>query len=252
MTRLLVPMLHPDPRSGFPDPAASEHPDGLLAWGGDLHPQRLLNAYRAGIFPWYSADSPILWWSPEPRAVMLPEHIEISRRLARTLRQARFSLSMDCAFEAVMDGCAGPRADGDDTWITPELRASFIELHRMGHAHSLEVWMDGALAGGLYGLALGKIFFAESKFHRRRDASKIALVMLMRALAAWEYLLVDCQVWNPHLERLGVRLLSGEDFRAILAEGTRRPDQIGCWRARLQSAAGEFDPIEILGSPPGS
>lgn len=228
-------MLHPDPRSAFPDPARSTHPDGLLAWGGDLAPQRLLRAYRQGIFPWYGQESPILWWSPEPRAVLLPGHLHISRSLARTLRRGRYSISMDRDFTAVIDACAAPRADSDDTWITAQLRDAFLELHRMGHAHSLEVWMDGELAGGVYGLALGKIFFAESKFHRRRDASKIALAWLLRALEHWDFLLVDCQVWNPHLERLGVRLLSGEDFRSVLEAGTQRADQVGCWTERMRA-----------------
>lgn len=252
MRRVAVPRLHPDPGAPFPDPASCEHPEGLLAWGGDLHPRRLLNAYRAGIFPWYSAGSPILWWSPEPRAVMLPGQVEISRRLSRTLRQARFRISMDCAFDAVVGGCAAPRDEGDGTWITPDLKDAFSRLHRMGHAHSLEVWMDDELAGGVYGLALGKVFFAESKFHRRRDASKIALVTLMRALEAWDFLMVDCQIWNPHLERLGVRLLSGEAFRAVLAEGTGRSDEVGPWRHRLQALSGLFSPVDILDSAPAS
>lgn len=232
-------MLHPDSRSAFPDPARSTHPEGLLAWGGDLAPSRLLRAYRQGIFPWYSKNSPILWWSPEPRAVLLPGHLHISRRLARTLRRGRYSISMDRDFAAVIDACAGPRADCDDTWITTELRNAFLNLHQMGHAHSLEVWMDGELAGGVYGLALGKIFFAESKFHRRRDASKIALVWLLRALENWGFLLVDCQVWNPHLERLGVRLLSGDDFRSVLEAGTTQADLVGSWTERMVSIGPE-------------
>ena len=241
MARFVIPQLGPEPASPFPDPARCLHPDGLVAWGGDLDPRRLLKAYALGIFPWYSDDSPILWWSPEPRAVMLPDHVAISRRLARTLRQARFALSMDQAFEAVIDACAGPRSDSDGTWITPELRAAFSSLHLQGHAHSLEVWMDGELAGGLYGLSLGKIFFAESKFHRRRDASKIALVMLMRALHAWGFLFADCQVWNPHLETMGVRLLAGDDFRALLDEGTQRADQVGAWSRRFAALGLEQD-----------
>ncbi len=235
MSEPVIPRLHPDPGAGFPDPARVLHPDGLLAWGGDLHPQRLLHAYRQGIFPWYGKGSPILWWSPDPRAVFIPGHVHVSRRLARTLRQGDFQLSMDRDFAAVIDGCAAPRADDEGTWITPELRDAFIELHRAGHAHSVEVRADGALIGGLYGLSIGKIFFAESKFHRRRDASKIALVALMDALAQWDFLLADCQVWNPHLERMGVRLLAGDDFRAILDEGTQRSDQVGSWRDRFDS-----------------
>ncbi len=237
----MIPRLGPGPDAPFPDPGLNDHPEGLVAWGGDLDPRRLLRAYRAGIFPWYSHGSPILWWSPEPRAVMLPSQASVSRRLTRTLRQGRFAVSMDLAFAEVIDGCAAPRGEDEGTWITSELRTSFLELHRQGHAHSFEVWMDDELAGGVYGLALGKIFFAESKFHRRRDASKIALVLLMRALQAWEFLLIDCQIWNPHLERLGVRLLDGERFRQVLAVGTDIPDRIGPWTQRLAQCAGITD-----------
>lgn len=233
MTRHFIPQLAPEPEAAFPDPARLTHPEGLLAWGGDLHPKRLLVAYRQGIFPWYE-NPPILWWSPSPRAVLLPGHIHVSRRLRRTLRSTDFRLSMDEDFSAVIDGCAVRREDQAGTWITPELKAAFLELHRAGHAHSLEVWMGDELAGGLYGLSQGKIFFAESKFHRRRDASKIALVALMHALGRWNFLLADCQVWNPHLERMGVRLLDGDDFRAVLAQGVRQEDQTGSWRDRFE------------------
>ena len=242
MTRHFIPQLGPEPTSPFPDPAAATHPEGLLAWGGDLHPQRLLHAYRRGIFPWYE-NPPILWWSPSPRAVLFPDHIHISRRLRRTLRGHACRLSMDEDFAGVIDGCAGPRAEQAGTWITPELRAAFLELHAMGHAHSLEVWNDEQLAGGVYGLGQGKIFFAESKFHRQRDASKIALVALMHALRRWGFLLADCQVWNPHLERMGVRLLSADQFQALLAEGIRRQDLVRCWHdrfARLAISPGEL------------
>jgi leucyl/phenylalanyl-tRNA--protein transferase len=234
MIQHLIPQLAPDPGAPFPDPAELTHPDGLLAWGGDLHPQRLLRAYRRGVFPWYQ-NPPILWWSPTPRAVLLPGHIYISRRLRRTLRQGAFRLSMDEDFVGVIDACAAPREDQAGTWITPDLRAAFVELHQAGHAHSLEVWINDELAGGLYGLSQGKIFFAESKFHRRRDASKIALVGLMHALDQWGFLLADCQIWNPHLERMGVRLLNGQEFRAVLAEGTGQADQTGSWRERFEA-----------------
>lgn len=240
--RHFIPQLAPDPKSRFPDPATVSHPEGLLAWGGDLRPERLLRAYRQGIFPWYEKP-PILWWSPAPRAVFLPGHVHVSRRLRRTLRQGAFRLSMDADFSGVIDGCAAPRAQDGGTWITSELRAAFLDLHRAGHAHSLEVWLDDELAGGLYGLSQGKIFFAESKFHRRRDASKIALVALMHALHRWNFLIADCQVWNPHLERMGVRLLDGDEFRAVLAEGTQHEDQIGNWQARF--AALQVQPQDL-------
>ena len=236
MNRISIPQLGQDPDSPFPDPADSPHPDGLLAWGGDLHPQRLLNAYRDGIFPWYEHGSPILWWSPEPRAVLIPGYQTHSRRLRRTLRQGRYEASLDGDFAAVMDACAAPRSEQDGTWITPAMRSAYIELHRLGHAHSVEIYPDGGgeLIGGLYGVAIGKVFFAESKFHRQRDASKIALCVLMRCLETWGFLVADCQIWNPHLERLGVDLLNGEQFRTILALGVDRKDVIGPWSNRLE------------------
>jgi leucyl/phenylalanyl-tRNA---protein transferase len=233
MSRIPIPQLGESPDSPFPDPARCPHPEGLLAWGGDLHPKRLLNAYRQGIFPWYETDSPILWWSPEPRAVMIPGHVHISRRFARTLRQGRFQASVDTDFDEVIRACAETRPGQDGTWITPHMQGAYRRLHRLGHAHSIEIVMDNELAGGLYGVAMGRIFFAESKFHRRRDASKIALVVLMRALETWGYLLADCQVWNPHLERLGVRLLSGEHFREMLAIGVDQPQPETAWRNGL-------------------
>lgn len=251
MNRYGIPRLGDLPNSPFPDPQLTEHPDGLVAWGGDLHCDRLLRAYRMGIFPWYSEGSPILWWSPEPRAVMLPGQIEVSRRLERTLRQGRFTISMDLAFEQVIDGCAAPRQDDEGTWITSDLRAAFIALHQQGHAHSFEVWMDDELAGGVYGLGLGKIFFAESKFHRRRDASKIALILVLRALEHWGFLLLDCQIWNPHLERLGVRVMAGEDFRHVLDVGADIPDHVGSWTQRLAGLASDLGPAPILSARPG-
>ncbi|MDZ7789795.1 MAG: leucyl/phenylalanyl-tRNA--protein transferase [Xanthomonadales bacterium] len=231
----LIPRLADSPDSPFPDPAANQREDGLLAWGGDLHPTRLLNAYAQGIFPWYEAPGPILWWSPEPRAVMLPGGMHLSRRLRRTLRQGHYRVEADRAFNEVVAACAEPRDDQDGTWITPEMQAAYGRLHAMGHAHSIEIRdTDGqALIGGLYGVAIGRIFFAESKFHRRRDASKIALAALMRALGEWEFMLCDCQLWNPHLERLGVRMLSGELFRAALARGVVEDAAIDDWSAGI-------------------
>lgn len=231
-----VPQLGPSPESPFPDPAECPREDGLLAWGGDLHPVRLLNAYTQGIFPWYEAPGPILWWSPEPRAVMLPGAMHLSRRFRRTLRQGRFHVSADQAFDEVVSACAAPRRDQDGTWITPQMRQAYNQLHTLGHAHSIEIRDEAdELIGGLYGIAIGQIFFAESKFHRRRDASKIALAVLMRALEEWGFLLCDCQLWNPHLERLGVRMLSGELFRAALARGVSEPPPVEDWSSAFQS-----------------
>ena len=230
-----IPQLGASPDSPFPDPAAARGEDGLLAWGGDLHPERLLNAYAHGIFPWYEAPGPLLWWSPEPRAVLLPEAMHLSRRFRRTLRQGRFSVHADSAFDQVTAACAEARGDDQGgTWITPEMQRAYGRLHRLGYAHSIEIRSeDGELIGGLYGVALGRIFFAESKFHRRRDASKIALAVLMRALSQWNFLLCDCQLWNPHLERLGVTMLSGELFRAAIARGVPDPPAVDDWSTAI-------------------
>jgi len=224
MPRIAIPQLDPDPRSSFPDPARAEHPDGLLAWGGDLSPTRLVNAYRSGIFPWFNDSSEILWWSPEPRAVMIPNGWHLPRRLRRTLRQGAYRISVNDRFSEVIDGCAAerdrPQDEAGGTWITSDMKAAYRRLHGMGLAHSVEVLSpEGELIGGLYGVALGRIFFAESKFHRARDASKIALAVLMRILETEDFLLADCQLWNPHLETLGVRLLSFEQFRQVLKAG---------------------------------
>ncbi|MCC5864361.1 MAG: leucyl/phenylalanyl-tRNA--protein transferase [Wenzhouxiangella sp.] len=232
MKRYHIPQLGPDPASPFPAPGQSNHPEGLVAWGGDLNSARLINGYRQGIFPWYEHGSPILWWSPEPRAVLIPGAWTPPRRLCRTLRQGRFEVHLDQNFAAVVDACAGPRSGQTGTWITPAMHRAYCELHRLGHAHSFEIHDGGQLIGGLYGVAIGKIFFAESKFHFRRDASKLALAVMMRCLQSWEFLLADCQIWNPHLERLGVRLMTGAEFRQVLAAGIDRPDQIGSWQAR--------------------
>ncbi len=235
MQRYHIPQLGKDPASPFPQPALSNHPEGLVAWGGDLSPKRLLNAYRHGIFPWYEHGSPILWWSPDPRAVLIPGSWAPPRRLRRTLRQGRFEVRMDHDFTAVIDACAAPRNGQTGTWITPSMRKAYLRLHELGHAHSVEIFDQGQLAGGLYGVAVGRVFFAESKFHWRRDASKIALSVLMRALETWDFLLTDCQIWNPHLERLGVRLLSSEEFQAVLKAGTPQPGLVGNWGPRLAS-----------------
>lgn len=218
-----VPLLGDDPRSPFPDPSDCRHPDGLVAIGGDLDRERVLNGYRNGIFPWYEADGPILWWSPDPRAVLIPGHVHVSRRLARTVRQQHFRVTVDAAFSDVIRACAGPRRDGDGTWITDGMIDAFTGLHAHGDAHSLEVWDDEGLAGGIYGVAIGRIFFAESKFHHRRDASKVALVELMHRLEASGFLLCDCQLWNPHLEHFGVRMVDREDFLRLVRHGVELP-----------------------------
>lgn len=223
MRQHVVHVLDASPDAPFPDARTCDHPDGLVAVGGDLSRTRLLNAYRQGIFPWYEPGGPILWWSPDPRAILIPGHVHVSRRLARTLRQGRFDITIDKAFKAVIDGCAAPRDDSAGTWITEEMRSAYIALHERGDAHSLEVWREGKLAGGLYGVSVGRIFFAESKFHYERDASKIALVALMQRLERLGYLLCDCQLWNPHLERFGVRMVARGDFLRLVGHGVELP-----------------------------
>lgn len=230
MKSIPLPELGRDPDSPFPDPLLFARAEGLLAFGGDLHPIRLLNAYRQGIFPWYESGSPILWWSPEPRAVLLPGRMHIPRRLRRTLRQGRFRVSADTDFAGVIRACAAPRDGQEGTWITAGMQRAYRRLHAAGYAHSIEIRSTrGSLIGGLYGVALGRIFFAESKFHRRRDASKIALASLMRCLEAWDFRLCDCQLWNPHLETLGVRLLSGEQFHAMVTREVQGKSMRGPW-----------------------
>ena len=208
---------------------ALRHPDGLLAAGGDLSTPRLLAAYAQGIFPWYEEGQPILWWSPDPRAVFLPDSIRISRSLRKTLRQNRFEISFDRAFPEVVQGCAEPRSYGTGTWITSEMMDAYNRLHHEGHAHSIEVWDESGLAGGLYGLAIGEVFFGESMFSRIRDASKVALVRLAEELFVCGFVLIDCQVDSPHLQSLGATLLRRSKFLGLLKEHCAVPEPIDPW-----------------------
>ena len=198
-----MPVFRLTDRLAFPDPRLASA-EGLLAVGGDLSPERLLLAYSLGIFPWYSSDEPPLWWSPDPRCVIFPAAVHVSRRLGRVLRQQHFTVTCNRAFAQVVSACADlrPSAQGG-TWLVPEMQAAYRRLHRLGYAHSVEVWRNGQLAGGLYGVAIGRFFFGESMFHRVSDASKIALVQLCCHLAGREFELLDCQVPNPHLFRMG-------------------------------------------------
>jgi leucyl/phenylalanyl-tRNA--protein transferase len=203
----------------FPDvEEALSEPNGLLAVGGDLSSQRLLSAYRRGIFPWYSQDQPILWWSPDPRCVLFPEDLKVSRSLRATLRKDLFQISVDRAFRQVMVGCAGPRRGQPGTWVTPELIEAYEHLHRLGYAHSVECWRDGRLVGGLYGVALGRVFFGESMFAQEADASKVCLVHLVRDLRNRGFTLIDCQVPTPHLESLGAVTIPRQRFIEMLKE----------------------------------
>lgn len=201
----------------FPDVSlALTEPDGLLAVGGDLTVKRLLTAYQRGIFPWYSEDQPILWWSPDPRTVLFPEQLKISRSLRKTLRNKPFTVSFDRAFTEVIQACSEPRPDQNGTWISEEMQQAYIRLHAEGHAHSVECWLDSKLVGGLYGVSIGKVFFGESMFSRTSDASKVAFVCLVKHLQAKGYPLIDCQVHSEHLESLGASNIPRVEFIGFL------------------------------------
>ena len=202
---------------------ALEEPCGLLAAGGDLSPERLIAAYRGGIFPWYSPGQPVLWWSPDPRAVLFPEEFHCTRSLAKTLRNGGFSYSMDRDFPAVIDGCAAPRAASPGTWITSDMRAAYLELHHLRHAHSIEIWRGAELVGGLYGVRLGGVFFGESMFSRARDASKAALAHLVAVCRRNSLAVIDCQLPSRHLTSLGSRTIPRSQFQALLREQVRVP-----------------------------
>jgi leucyl/phenylalanyl-tRNA--protein transferase len=214
----------------FP-PAGEAEPSGLLAVGGDLSSERLLAAYAAGIFPWYEDPQPILWFSPDPRWLLLPEDLHVARRLERTLRQRRFEVRLDTAFSRVIRACASVRrAHERGTWITPAMIAAYEGLARLGFAHSAEAWQAGELVGGVYGVSLGGAFFGESMFTLRPDASKVAFVTLVRQLAAWGFDFVDCQVRTPHLESFGARAWPRAEFLRRLEATLRRETRRGSWR----------------------
>ena len=202
------------------DSALSE-PNGLLAVGGELSPDWLLAAYRRGIFPWYSSDQPILWWSPDPRLVLVPAKMRITRSLRKTLRRHRFDVRFDTAFREVVAACAAPREPDLGTWITDEMQDAYLRLHELGYAHSVESWVGDELVGGLYGIALGRAFFGESMFSRKTDASKAALAHLAHYLQQQDFAVIDCQMTTSHLLSLGAEEMSRRDFCAGLAAWTR-------------------------------
>lgn len=247
----MIPWLeHEDP---FP-PAnqALTEPDGLLAAGADLSPERLVAAYTQGIFPWFEEGQPILWWSPDPRMVLFPEELHVSRSLAKAIRAQRYALSFDAAFPDVMRACAEPRDGQDGTWISEAMVRAYTVLAQRGFAHSVEAWQDGALAGGVYGVAIGRVFFGESMFARRRDASKVALVQLVRQLRRWGVGIVDCQVSTPHLASLGARSIPRREFLQIVAQGVREAPPAASWRfdTDLYNGRGdESDAAERDGGP---
>ena len=226
---MVVPIFRLGPDVAFPDPARAE-PDGLLAVGGDLRPERLLAAYALGIFPWFDDSSPILWWSPDPRLVLEPERLHVSRSLQRTIRRGRFRVTADTAFERVIRRCAARRRPGQrGTWITRDMVDGYVQLHRLGIAHAFEAWEGDALAGGLYGVSLGAAFFGESMFADRPDASKVAFVHAVEWLSARGIRLVDCQVRTEHLVSLGAREIPRREFLARLARALDEPTHHGRW-----------------------
>ncbi len=213
----------------FPSPELAES-SGLLAVGGDLSEARLLRAYSMGIFPWYSHRDPILWWSPDPRLVLFPDKLKISRSLKQTMRKKMFTVTLDRAFDKVISSCARVhgRADGE-TWITGDMREAYIGLHDAGYAHSVEVWCDEQLVGGLYGVSLGSAFFGESMFTKKNNASKVALVTLAQQLVKWNFSFMDCQLATPHLKRFGAQEIPRTQFLTLLESALLRPVKKGKW-----------------------
>lgn len=234
-----------DPQQPFP-PAhlAMRDPNGLLAIGGDLSVARLIRAYGSGIFPWYNPDEPILWWSPDPRAVLMPDQMRQSRSLQRAIRRADYAVTLDLAFADVLKACSSSRARSRGTWLGNEMRQAYGELHARGYAHSVEVWRAGELVGGLYGVALGRVYFGESMFSLQTDTSKIALHWLALQLIRWDFHLIDCQVGSEHLKSLGAVDVSRERFLNLLRIAIEQPPRTGQWRFDIgQPSAREHLPM---------
>src|SRR5476649_1087066 len=224
----MIPWLRSEDR--FPPlTAALAEPNGLLAAGGELSPARLVDAYRQGIFPWFSPGQPILWWSPDPRMVLIPHELKVARSLKKALRNRAYEVRADTNFRTVIVACAQPRPEQDGTWISVGMIDAYCALHELGLAHSIETWIDGELAGGLYGVALGRMFYGESMFTRVPDASKIALVHLTRQLERWQFGMIDCQMHTPHLASLGAREIPRADFMHTLQELVNYPHIPGRW-----------------------
>ncbi len=222
----------PDEYVVFPDPEEAD-PDGLLAVGGDLTLPRLLEAYKNGIFPWYGPGAPILWWSPHPRPVLYPQQMHVPSRLRRLMRKRPFNVSLDTAFESVMRNCASAtRPQGEGTWIIDDMILAYTTMFVAGYAHSVEVWEEGELVGGVYGVALGRAFFGESMFYKRPNASKVALVSLARLLANWGFRFIDCQQTTEHMIRYGLQELPRPRFMRELREALRWPMRPGSWEKR--------------------
>ncbi len=219
----------------FPHPETSDK-QGLLAIGGDLAPERILQAYSQGIFPWFEPGCPILWWAPNPRLILLPHEMKLTRSLKKSLKKP-FSFSIDTDFAAVIQGCATFNGRENNTWISKEMQAAYIRLHEMGYAHSFEVWGNGRLVGGLYGISLGRAFFGESMFHTVTDASKVALYYLCQVMQDWEFDFIDCQIPNTHLLTLGTKMISRKEFSHLLNTTLKHPTKLGTWTRPKLSVA---------------
>ena len=191
---------------------ATIEPNGLLAIGGDLSPQRLLNAYRHGIYPWFDTDQPILWWSPNPRSILYPSELKVSRSLNKTIRNKGFEIRFNSVFDKVIDACSEARQYSDGTWIDQRIKDGYLALHQLGHAHCAETWLDGELVGGLYGVAIGRVFYGESMFYHKRDASKVAFISLVKSLQQWGFAMIDCQMTTAHLLSLGAKEIQRQEF----------------------------------------
>lgn len=228
-----------NPHQPFPPVhLAMRDPNGLLAIGGDLSPSRLIRAYRQGIFPWYNPDEPVLWWCPDPRTVLDPTAFHVSRSLKKAIQRRDYALSFDRAFDAVLAACSADRARSHGTWLGDDMRHAYVELYKRGHAHSVELWRDGQLIGGLYGVTLGRVFFGESMFSRATDASKLALYWLSQQLHRWNFDMIDCQVSSQHLLSLGAREITRESFLKRIAVAVDAPAANKSWRFDADVPAG--------------
>lgn len=227
-----LPYIPPyDQSFAFPDvEQAYLDPNGLLAFGGDLSPERLLSAYSKGIFPWYNSDQPILWWSPNPRLVLFPQNLHVSRSLKKAISKSTLKITVDNAFEEVINACSQPREKQKETWITEEMQQAYVKMHQKGYAHSFEVWDNHTLVGGLYGVAIGQVFFGESMFSKQSNASKIAFVNAVKLLYQWDYQLIDCQVETEHLQSFGAENINRKNFCHRLSELTENKPTDDAWK----------------------
>ena len=224
-----MPVYALDDRIVFPDPELADE-TGLLAVGGDLSPERILLAYSMGIFPWYSEGEPVMWWSPDPRMILLPEDLKVTKSLKQSISNKGFEIKFDSRFEEVITGCSEtPRKDQDGTWITEEMKQAYLHLHKLGFAHSVETYFNDELVGGLYGISIGRAFFGESMFYIKRDASKIALYYLVRKLKNWKFHFIDTQVETKHLKSMGARVVSRHKFLILLNRALNFPTVKGKW-----------------------